>query len=83
MRQRKTESAQIDQATLVENGASGESIFDNSRRIKRAFDYGVRDALIEHKRLGNSVVEWRDGAVVLVPAEEIDPNIAIGKKSGS
>jgi hypothetical protein len=31
----------------------------------------VREALTVHKRLGNSIVEWRDGRVVIVPPEEI------------
>ena len=31
----------------------------------------VRDALLEHKRAGNSIASWRDGNVVIIPAEEI------------
>ena len=31
----------------------------------------VRDALARHKKLGHSVVTWRDGRVVILRAEEI------------
>lgn len=31
----------------------------------------VRAALLRHKQAGNPVAIWRDGAVVLVPPEEI------------
>lgn len=55
------------------NGSSAVdlSIFDDTHRITRAFDEAVRDALLEHKRLGNPVAIWRDGKVVILPPEEI------------
>jgi hypothetical protein len=31
----------------------------------------VRDALLEHKRAGNPVASWKDGRVVIIPADEI------------
>jgi hypothetical protein len=31
----------------------------------------VHDELWRHKRLGESVIVWRDGKVVTVPAEQI------------
>ena len=33
---------------------------------------GVREALARHKSLGNSVVTWRDGRVVILQPEEIE-----------
>ena len=33
---------------------------------------GIRDALLRHKRLGESIAVWRDGRVVIVPPEEIE-----------
>ena len=39
--------------------------------VTRAFRRAVRKALLEHKRDGDPIVEWRDGKVVWVPAEEI------------
>ena len=39
--------------------------------IDQAMQRGVRHALWVHKRLGHSIVIWRDGQVVWIPAEEI------------
>jgi len=33
---------------------------------------GVREALARHKTLGNSVVTWRNGRVVILQPEEIE-----------
>ena len=38
-----------------------------SEALRRA----VRLALVQHKRAGNPVAEWRDGRVVWIPASEI------------
>lgn len=50
-----------------------ESLTDLRRRI----DQGVKDAVAlaieDHRRLGQSIVVWRDGRVVIVPPEEIPP----------
>ncbi len=32
----------------------------------------IREALARHKTLGNSVVTWRDGRVVILQPEEIE-----------
>lgn len=37
-----------------------------------AMRQGVREALLRHKRAGNSVAVWRDGAVAWIPPEEIE-----------
>lgn len=39
--------------------------------IDEAMRRGVREALIRHKKLGNSVAIWRDGKAVVIPPEEI------------
>ena len=39
--------------------------------IERALREGVRAALLRHKKLGESIVVWRDGRVVVVPPEDI------------
>jgi hypothetical protein len=31
----------------------------------------IREALLMHKRLGNPVASWKDGKVVLIPADQI------------
>ena len=38
----------------------------------RALRRAVRHALIEHKRAGNPIASWKDGKVVIIPAEEIE-----------
>jgi hypothetical protein len=39
--------------------------------IDEALRRAVREALLRHKKLGNSIAVWRDGKVVIVPPEEI------------
>lgn len=39
--------------------------------VESALNRGVREALLRHKRLGESIAVWRDGQVVIVPPEEI------------
>jgi len=39
--------------------------------VEEALRRAVRHALLEHKRAGNTIAVWRDGQVVLIPAEEI------------
>ena len=40
--------------------------------VRASISTGIREARLRHKLLGQPVVEWRDGQVVLVPAEEIE-----------
>lgn len=39
--------------------------------VAEALARGVREALQRHKRAGVPVVEWREGAVRMIPPEEI------------
>ena len=39
--------------------------------IEQLLRQAVRQALQLHKRVGNPVAGWRDGKVVIIPAEEI------------
>lgn len=39
--------------------------------VEAAIQAAVRDTLIEHKRAGLPIVQWRDGRVEWVPAEAI------------
>lgn len=52
-------------------GASPIQRLDDMPRILREMRAAVREALIEHKRAGNHVCEWRDGSVRWIPPEEI------------
>jgi hypothetical protein len=40
-------------------------------RAEMALKEAVADAIAEHKRMGRSIVVWRDGKVVKIPPEEI------------
>ncbi|HEV7889487.1 MAG TPA: hypothetical protein VGP08_02555 [Pyrinomonadaceae bacterium] len=39
--------------------------------VVAALRRAARSALLEHKRAGNPVASWRDGKVIITPAEEI------------
>lgn len=44
---------------------------DDLSCILEAMRQSVREALLRHKRAGNPIAVWREGAVVWVPPEEI------------
>ncbi len=48
--------------------------FEEGTPIDEAIAEGVRDALRRHKQAGNPIAVWRDGQVVWIPPEEIDPD---------
>jgi len=54
---------------MTENKKDINEIFKRGNEIDEALKKGVREALLQHKRAGNSVVIWKDGKVVLVPPE--------------
>ena len=45
--------------------------FADDRTVESTLNRAVREALLRHKRLGESIAVWRDGQVVIVPPEEI------------
>ncbi len=49
-----------------------EALFEEGTAIDAALTAAVREAVLRHKRLGQPIVEWRDGRVVLTPPEEIE-----------
>ena len=46
-------------------------VLADDQRVLAAMNRGVREALVEHHRLGRSVVIYRDGQIIEVPPEEI------------
>ena len=44
---------------------------NNDDEVDAALGAAVRDALREHKRLGQSVVVWQDGKIVTLAPEDI------------
>ena len=58
------------------NNANGqidalEALFEDDARLDYLAKEAVRNALRQHKRLGQSVVIWQDGKVVSVAPENI------------
>ncbi len=41
-------------------------------RAEKALKKAVADAIAGHKRSGNSIVIWRDGKVIKIPADQIE-----------
>ena len=58
------------------NVVQGEPVLAALRRA-------VRSALLEHKRAGNPVATWKDGKVVIIPAEEIEVEETPADSGGS
>jgi len=48
-----------------------EALFRDDERLDYLAQAAVRDALRQHKRLGQSVVVWQDGKVVTLAPEDI------------
>ena len=44
----------------------------NGDEVIEAMQLAVSEAIARHKALGQSIVIWRDGKVVVVPPEEIE-----------
>jgi len=44
---------------------------DHTKAIEQAMRRAVREALVTHKRAGNTVAAWKDGRVVLVNSDDI------------
>lgn len=49
-----------------------EHILTKTDLADRAVRKAVRDAVLQHKLLGNPIAIWRDGEVVWIPPEEIE-----------
>jgi len=47
------------------------NLAEQAEAIELILQEGVRQALLIHKRLGNPIAIWKDGKVVIVPAEDI------------
>ncbi len=53
-----------------------EALFRDDDRLDYLAQAAVRDALREHKRLGQSIVVWQDGKVVTLASEDIPIDLA-------
>jgi len=48
-----------------------DELFRDGKEIDTALRNAVQQALLQHKKAGNHVAEWRDGKVVLIKPEDI------------
>ncbi len=48
-----------------------DELFRDGKEIDAALQNAVQQALLQHKKAGNPVAEWRDGKVVLIKPEDI------------
>ena len=46
-------------------------ILNDSDKMTKIIQAGVNHALLQHKRMGNPICEWRDGRVVWISPEKI------------
>lgn len=53
-----------------------QELFQDGKRLDYLAKEAVRDALREHKRLGQSVAVWQDGKVVTLAPEDILVDLA-------
>ncbi len=48
-----------------------EVLFREGTPIDKALKQAVREAMIRHKKEGNSVISWQDGKIVRIKPEDI------------
>jgi hypothetical protein len=53
-----------------------EALFNDDDRLDYLAQAAVRDALREHKRLGQSIAVWQDGKVVTLAPKDIPIDLA-------
>jgi hypothetical protein len=44
-----------------------------NRKIDTGIKIAIAEAIEEHRRMGRSIVIWKDGKVTTIPASEIPP----------
>jgi hypothetical protein len=50
---------------------TADELMEQANALTLAGQEAVREALLFHKRNGNSIAVWQDGRVVILPPEEI------------
>lgn len=60
-----------------------DELFREGKPIDDAAREGVRQALLRHKRLGESIVACVNGKGVIIPADQIEVSEATSCRSGS
>jgi predicted ABC-type ATPase len=60
---------------MMRERPAASSLFPDAEAMDRIVVRAVREALLRHKLLGQSIVVWEDGRVVEIPPEEIEVEI--------
>ncbi len=47
-------------------------LLENAEKIENILKFAVREAVISHKKQGNSIAVWQDGKAVLIAPDEIE-----------
>ncbi len=68
--------------TIDPNAYDFHALIAESDAVVAAIQAAVRETVLEHKRAGLPVVEWRDGRVEWVPPEAIDITEDIDDEQG-
>jgi hypothetical protein len=55
-------------------------IISEGTLIDKAIVLAARNAILEHKQKGQPLVIWRDGKTVLIPPEDLNPDIVSMQK---
>ena len=55
----------------VPPGSHKRLLIAEGEAVDKAMSEAVRHALLTHKRAGHAIASWKDGKVVIIPAEEI------------
>ena len=50
-------------------------ILNDSAKVTKIIQSGIKAALMNHKKAGNSVCEWRDNKIVWILADQIPVEI--------
>jgi hypothetical protein len=64
-------SAQKSRRVKVPPGSHKRLLIVEGEAVDKAMSEAVRHALLTHKRAGHAIASWKDGRVVIIPAEEI------------
>jgi hypothetical protein len=56
----------------VAPGSHKRLLIVEGKAVDDAMNAAMRHALLTHKRAGNPIASWKDGKVVVIPADEIE-----------
>jgi hypothetical protein len=67
----------------INTGNLKDLLIAEEEAVDAAVQRAVRHALLAHKRAGHPIASWKDGKVVIIPAEEIEVEETPGESERS